>query len=174
MVRMRGEIEQLIDQLDLQNRVRLTGYLDDQAIFEEILAARAMVMPSFAEGLPSVFLEALSLGRPVITTYIAGHPELIEPGVNGWLVTAGAVEPLVEAMAEALTSDPAHLEGMGRAGAAKVAVQHNLGTAIEKLTDLFFDPSRACPTDLDRPSPQAIATALPCQPDGIRSFVNPF
>ena len=72
-------------------------------------AARALVLPSFAEGLPGVFFEALALGRPVISTYIAAHPELIEPGVNGWLVPAGAVEPLVDAMAEALTADPAVL-----------------------------------------------------------------
>ena len=49
-------------------------------------------------------MEALAQGRPVISTYIAGIPELVEPGVNGWLVPAGAVEPLVDAMAEALTS----------------------------------------------------------------------
>ena len=82
------------------------------------LAARALVLPSFAEGLPGVFFEALALGRPVISTYIAAHPELIKQGVNGWLVPAGAVEPLVDAMVEALTADPARLEQMGRAGAA--------------------------------------------------------
>ena len=49
-----------------------------------------------------MFFEAMALGRPVISTFIAGHPELVEPGVNGWLVPAGAVEPLVDAMAAAL------------------------------------------------------------------------
>ena len=56
-------------------------------------------------------MEALALGRPVISTYIAGIPELVEPGVNGWLVPAGAVEPLVDAMAEVLTADPPSLNG---------------------------------------------------------------
>ena len=61
-------------------------------------------------------MEALALGRPVISTYIAGIPELVEPGVNGWLVPAGAVPPLVDAMAELVSSSSAELDQMGRAG----------------------------------------------------------
>jgi colanic acid/amylovoran biosynthesis glycosyltransferase len=139
---MRREIERLIEQLCLQDRVRITGYLSNQGVLEELVAARALVLPSFAEGLPIVFFEALAVGRPVISTYIAAHPELIETGVNGWLVPAGAVEPLVDAMAEALTSDPADLERMGRAGAKCVAERHNVHTEVEKLVNLFF-PGRS-------------------------------
>jgi colanic acid/amylovoran biosynthesis glycosyltransferase len=73
----------------------------------------------------------------VISTYIAAHPELIEPGVNGWLVPAGAVEPLVDAMAEALSADLADLERMGRAGAATVAEKHDASTQAKKLAELF-------------------------------------
>ena len=142
MARCAAEIERLIEQLCLQDRVRITGYLSNQGVLEELLAARALVLPSFAEGLPIVFFEALAVGRPVISTYIAAHPELIETGVNGWLVPAGAVEPLVDAMAEALTSDPADLERMGRAGAKCVAEQHNVHTEVEKLVNLFF-PGRS-------------------------------
>jgi glycosyltransferase involved in cell wall biosynthesis len=134
---MRSELEHLIKALDLQERVRITGYLSNQRVLEELLNARALVLPSFAEGLPGVFFEALALGRPVISTYIAAHPELIEPGVNGWLVPAGAVEPLVNAMAEVLTADPAVLEQMGKAGAMRVAKQHNVYTEARKLAELF-------------------------------------
>ena len=134
---MRGDIEALIDRLGLKDHVRITGYLSNQGVCEELLASRALVLPSFAEGLPGVFFEALALGRPVISTYIAAHPELIKPGVNGWLVPAGAVEPLVDAMAEALTTDPAHLEQMGRVGAALVAEQHDICTQAKKLAGLF-------------------------------------
>jgi glycosyltransferase involved in cell wall biosynthesis len=138
---MRGEIERLIDQLGVRRHVRLTGYLDDLGIFDEIMAARAMVLPSFAEGLPSVILEALALGRPVITTSIAAHSELIEPNVNGWLVPAGDVDSLVNAMAEVLAIAPAELERMGRAGAARVAEQHHPETSVEKLAELFSNVS---------------------------------
>jgi glycosyltransferase involved in cell wall biosynthesis len=153
---MRQEIEELIKLLGLQDRVRITGYLSNQRVLEELLAARALVLPSFAEGLPGVFFEALALGRPVITTYIAAHPELIEPGVNGWLVPAGAVEPLVDAMAEVLALDLAALDQMGRNGARSVAERHNVYTEVAKLVELF---SSVCsitpPTSNESPtSPQ--------------------
>ena len=137
---MRTEIERLIGQHKLERRVRITGYLSNQGVRDELLAARALILPSFAEGLPAVFFESLALGRPVITTYIAGHPELIEAGVNGWLVPAGAVDPLVNAMAEVLKAEPAALEKMGQAGANRVAERHDFYKEARKLIDLFQAP----------------------------------
>jgi colanic acid/amylovoran biosynthesis glycosyltransferase len=138
---MRGEIERLIDQFELRDRVRITGYMSNQGVLRELRDARALVLPSFAEGLPGVFFEAMALGRPVISTHIAAHSELVEPGINGWLVPAGAVEPLVAAMAAALTADPAELEAMGRAGAAQVAERHNVDVEVRKLADLIAGPA---------------------------------
>jgi glycosyltransferase involved in cell wall biosynthesis len=140
---MRCDVEALINQLGLKDHVRITGYLSNQGVCEELLSSRVLVLPSFAEGLPGVFFEALALGRPVISTYIAAHPELIKPGVNGWLVPAGAVEPLVDAMVEALTADPAQLERMGRIGAAMVAEQHDVSTQAGKLAGLLLNAEAA-------------------------------
>ena len=134
---MRSDIEALIGRLGLRDHVRITGYLSNQGVCDELLASRALVLPSLAEGLPGVFFEALALGRPVISTYVAAHPELIEPGVNGWLVPAGSVEPLVDAIAEVLAAHPSDLERMGRAGAATVAREHDASTQARKLVDLF-------------------------------------
>ena len=69
-----------------------------------------MVLPSFAEGLPVVIMEALALGRPVISTYVAGIPELVEPGVCGWLVSAGSIEALTDKMRMALELPVGELE----------------------------------------------------------------
>ena len=110
---MRGELERAIGRHGLGGRVRITGFLDNRGVRRELEAARALVLPSFAEGLPVVIMEAMALGRPVIATAIAGIPELVEPGRTGWLVPAGAVEPLVVAMAEVLAADPAELGRMG-------------------------------------------------------------
>jgi colanic acid/amylovoran biosynthesis glycosyltransferase len=134
---MRDEIEQLIERCCLQKQVRITGFLSNEDVRQELQQARALVLPSFAEGLPVVVMEALALSRPVISTYIAGIPELVEPGVNGWLIPAGALEPLVDAMAEALTAVPSKLERMGRAGAAQVADRHSIAIEARKLAGLF-------------------------------------
>lgn len=137
---LRDELEAQIARLGLGDRVRITGFLDNRAVRRELEAARALVLPSFAEGLPVVIMEALALGRPVIATYIAGVPELVEPGRSGWLVPAGAVEPLVEAMAEALTADPRELDAMGRAGAARASAQHDAAAETAKLAALLAGP----------------------------------
>ncbi len=136
---LRGELERLIDRHGLRDQVWITGFLDNEGVRREMEASRALVMPSFAEGLPVVIMEALALGRPVISTYIAGIPELVEPGRSGWLVPAGAVEPLAAAMAAALTADTAELRAMGRAGADRVAERHDVTTEAKKLADLIAD-----------------------------------
>ena len=119
------------------------------------------MLPSFAEGLPVVIMEALALGRPVISTYIAGIPELVSPGTSGWLVPAGAAGVLAAAMAEALTADPAELEEMGRAGGARVAVEHDALTEGKKLAALFSSRGRPQPeTPTSQNSPRADTVAV--------------
>ena len=85
---------------------RITGWLSSEQVREEILAARALVLPSLAEGLPVVLMEAMALRRPVLTTYVAGIPELVRPGENGWLVPSGDVEELAAALEEVLCVRP--------------------------------------------------------------------
>jgi glycosyltransferase involved in cell wall biosynthesis len=134
---MRREVEEQIERLGLKGRVRITGWVSGEQVREEIVAARALVLPSFAEGLPVVLMEALALGRPVLTTYIAGIPELVEHGVNGWLIPAGSVEALAEALRQVLQTPVERLEQMGKAGAGRVAAQHDANTEAAKLAGVF-------------------------------------
>jgi glycosyltransferase involved in cell wall biosynthesis len=134
---LRRPIEQRIQQLGLRMHVRLAGWQQAVAVRDEILRARALVLPSFAEGLPVVLMEALALGRPVISTYVAGIPELVVPGVCGWLVPAGSVEALAAAMHDALLAPVEHLERLGRAGRARAAQRHNGATEAAKLAALI-------------------------------------
>ena len=134
---LRAPIEALIAKLNLQERVEITGWASGAEVQQQILAARAMVLPSFAEGLPVVIMEALALGRPVISTYVAGIPELVEPGVCGWLVPPGSVEALTGAMRTALQLPAQQLEEMGKEGAERVAKQHDATIESSKLAALF-------------------------------------
>jgi colanic acid/amylovoran biosynthesis glycosyltransferase len=96
-----------------------------------------VVLPSFAEGLPVVLMEALALGRPVVSTYIAGIPELVQDGVNGWLVPAGDPTALARALAAGLATPADRLAEMGRAGAGAVAAGHDARREAVTLVDLF-------------------------------------
>lgn len=134
---MRPEIERLIAERRLASRVRITGWIGSAEVAAEIRAARALVLPSFAEGLPVVLMEALALERPVITTYVAGIPELVRDGISGWLVPAGDVERLAEAMARALDAPDEAIRAMGRAGRAAVVANHDAAAEAAKLRALF-------------------------------------
>jgi glycosyltransferase involved in cell wall biosynthesis len=104
---------------------------------EEILAARAMVLPSFAEGLPVVLMEAMALRRPVIGTYVAGIPELVIPGEHGWLVPAGELTGLVEAMRACLNSPLEILARMGDSAHCRVLERHDAKREAGKLAVLL-------------------------------------
>ncbi len=134
---LRTEIETMITRLGLQDHVEITGWASNSEVHQHILASRAMVLPSFAEGLPVVVMEALALSRPVISTYVAGIPELVEPEICGWLVPPGSVEALTNAMRTALQLPVEKLEQMGRVGAFRVAQQHDAAIEASKLAALF-------------------------------------
>ena len=83
----RKEVEVAIHQNGLEDNVTLLGWQDSQEVRTHLGTARTLVLPSFAEGLPVVIMESLALGRPVISTFIAGIPELVDADV-GWIVPA--------------------------------------------------------------------------------------
>lgn len=134
---LRQNIETEIAKSNLQDYIEITGWASSTEVRQQITASRTLVLPSFAEGLPVVIMEALALGRPVISTYVAGIPELVEPGVCGWLVPAGSLDRLTAAMKSALTSPVEQLESMGKVGAELTASQHNALTEASKLAALF-------------------------------------
>jgi glycosyltransferase involved in cell wall biosynthesis len=134
---MRPRIEEEARALGVADRLRLAGWRSAEGVREAILASRAVVLPSFAEGLPVVLMEAFALGRPAITTAIAGIPELVEPGVSGWLVPAGSCAELAAAMRDALDADAARLADMGRAGRDRVRERHNQRREVERLRALM-------------------------------------
>ncbi|GBF82176.1 glycosyltransferase [Aphanothece sacrum] len=134
---LRTPIEEAIAYWHLEDTIEITGWATQTQVQQQILASRAMVLPSFAEGLPVVIMESLALGRPVISTYVAGIPELVVPGESGWLFAAGSVEALVTAMQTVLETPVSQLEEMGKIGAKKVAQQHNIIQEAQKLKQLF-------------------------------------
>ena len=134
---LRGAIEDRIARSGLAESIRVTGWLGAPEVRAEILASRALVLASFAEGIPVVLMEALALGWLVITSWVAGTPELVDPGASGWLVPAGSVDGLVEAMRAALAAPVSKLTDMARTGAMRVNRDHDARREAGKLLALF-------------------------------------
>ncbi len=132
---MREEIEAMIRRRGVEDRVRITGWISGEQVRQEILASRALVLPSFAEGLPMVIMEAYALGRPVLSTYIAGIPELVVDGENGWLIPSGSKDAITEALVEVMRTPVDRLEAMAAKGREAVRAQHYTPTETAKLVE---------------------------------------
>ena len=132
----RARLEARTQALGLTEVVRFAGYLDEPAVAWLLETSDMLVLPSFAEGLPVVLMEAFASRIPVIATQVAGVPELVEDGVSGFIVPPGDVETLTDRL-DRLLSDPALCAAMGTAGRAKVEAEFDINAKVVWLQTLF-------------------------------------
>lgn len=132
----RATIEEACRRHGVERQVELRGWVANAEALDLLRSARALLLPSFAEGLPVVIMEALCLGRPVISTTIAGIPELVDERC-GWLVPPGDTAALADAMRRALVADGAELRSKGAIGRERVTRMHDRRMLARVLRDLF-------------------------------------
>ncbi|MGY6634430.1 MAG: glycosyltransferase family 4 protein [Alkalilacustris sp.] len=125
--------------LGLADRVRFTGYLSEEEVAAALAQSDLLVLPSFAEGVPVVLMEAMASGLPVVATRVGGVAELVEDGVSGCLVAPGDPEGLATAI-DRLLSDPALARRFGAAGRIRVRDRHDSLVEATRLRDLFAAP----------------------------------
>jgi len=130
---LEAETRAFVQENDLEGQVTFHGRVGAAEVRAAIEDARALVLPSFAEGLPVVLMEALARGRPVVTTSIAGIPELVRDGEEGWVVPSGDPVALASAMRAALELSPGELAVMGERGRERVREQHDSLKEAERL-----------------------------------------
>lgn len=131
------EVKLIISKTACGDRIHLYGWLSSEQILERIEMAKAIVMASYAEGLPVVLMEAMALGRPVIASAIAGIPELVINEYNGWLVPASSVKDLVNALEKVANLSYKELVKMGKNASATVQTHHNPIDEIKILETLL-------------------------------------
>ena len=99
------------------------------------------VLPSYREGTPRSVLEAMSTGRPVITTDAPGCRETVLEGVNGFLVQPGAVEPLVSAMVRMIKMEPTALVAMAEASRQMARQRFDVVAVNAQITEVLEQAS---------------------------------
>jgi colanic acid/amylovoran biosynthesis glycosyltransferase len=140
----REALQKRVAELGVANHVEFLGWATAPEVRDHIRGARALVMTSFAEGLPLVIMEALALGRPVVTTRVGAIAELVETGKCGWVVAPGSVEEVAAALRAVLGAPVDELEVLGAEGSRRVAVSHDPRTEAAKLANLMLgDPTDA-------------------------------
>lgn len=133
---MRAQLEAGLVELDLQDTVRLLGWREDvEAIMRE---ATLLALPSLSnECLPYVILEAMAVGLPVVSTDVAGIPEMVQDGVTGRVVPPGDPGAMADALLQ-LCADPAGARRMGQSGRARVAGQFTVVAMTSAMRDVLL------------------------------------
>jgi glycosyltransferase involved in cell wall biosynthesis len=115
--------------------VRFAGFLDQTAVADTLREADALVLPSFAEGVPVVLMEAMASGKPVIATQVGGVSELVEDGVSGHVVPPGDAASLAEAIIA--LADPGRRVRMGAAGRERVVTEFDIRIEAARIATLL-------------------------------------
>jgi glycosyltransferase involved in cell wall biosynthesis len=132
----RRSLEDNARALGLQSLVHFEGSVNQDRIRDFYNRADAFVLPSFAEGIPVVLMEAMAMQVPCITTRITGIPELIRDGVDGLLVVPSDEQELADAI-ERLIVDPKLRCTLGCAGRKRVMERYDLDTNTRRLAEVF-------------------------------------
>ena len=123
-----------IDALGLSHCVRTPGFRPDGRRMMSVMDV--YLMTSEFEGLPLALLEAMALGKPVVSTNVGGIPEALQTGVAGFLTPIGAIDAMVECVIR-LADDAGLRQQMGKAGAAKVETEYHVTRRVKAIEDLY-------------------------------------
>jgi colanic acid/amylovoran biosynthesis glycosyltransferase len=132
----RARIEREVVLQDLQSHITMTGALNQQEVKQAFAQADVFVLPSLAEGIPVVLMEAMCSGVPCVTTPVNGIPELIEHGVSGLLATPGDVESLTAQLQRILSSCDLR-QSLANAARDKVTTHFDLAKNVRQLGGLL-------------------------------------
>ena len=130
----RANLERLVRELHLGDRVRLAGWQADVRGYFE--AMDVFALSSLREGLPNVLLESMALEVPVVSTRVNGVPRLVQDGRNGFLVNAGDLDGLTDALAGVLKNEPLR-EMFRAAGRRTVETRYSFATRMQRLKCLY-------------------------------------
>jgi glycosyltransferase involved in cell wall biosynthesis len=127
---------ELRDRMGLAEAVEMPGSLEGEALMRAYAGASCFVLPTYKEGLPVVLLEAMAAGLPIITTGVGGIPDLIEDGVNGYLIEPGEPAALADRILE-LAAHPEVAQRMGEANVAKVKGAYELSAVAARMAEVY-------------------------------------
>lgn len=133
---MRSQLERTARELGIEGCVEIAGSLGHPVVLERMRRADVFCLPSFAEGVPVVLMEAMALGVPVVTTRVMGIPELVEDGVSGLLVAPGSRDELVAALRRVIDHESLRLS-LGSGARQRVEDEYGLSSSAARLRMIF-------------------------------------
>lgn len=125
-----------VKELNIEHRVAHIGWIDGEQKRSFMSKSMINCLPSYHEGLPMTILETMAAGIPNISTNIASIPEVIKDGENGYMITPGDIDSLVEKL-RFLIDDKQLRENFSKASFELVNSNFSLDHNIEKLKEIY-------------------------------------
>jgi colanic acid/amylovoran biosynthesis glycosyltransferase len=139
---LENELHKQIDELRLENNVVLPGAKPQKQLRRRLAAANVFVLPSVIDpdggmdNLPTVIMEAMATGLPVVSTNIGGIPEMVIENETGFLVQPGDTAAMADAI-ENVTNDPSSAAKLGQAGYQRAAALFSIEKNVRELCALL-------------------------------------
>src|SRR5439155_6963629 len=149
---LRETLQEKVKKLDLSSQVNLLGSLSQAAVLDKFQAADIFALASTTDAqgatdvFPTVILEAMASARPVISTRLAGIPELVVDGETGLLVSPGDSTALAHAL-EQLLRDPELRLRFGHAGRARIEQHFQIEQTVAPLIEMLEQSCSRRPAD---------------------------
>jgi colanic acid/amylovoran biosynthesis glycosyltransferase len=134
----RAALEAMANQRGLVEFVTFLGELSPTEVRAELTAADIFSMASFSEGLPVSLMEAMAVGTPCVTTWIAGIPELAEDGVTALAVPPARADRLANAIARMLSDEELRLR-LARGARRRIEAQHDAKKLAKLLKKIILE-----------------------------------
>lgn len=131
------ELTYLIQEFNLQDKVKLTSKLEQEEVFNRMKNASLFLLPSLEEGIANVAVEAMALGVPVISTNCGGMEELITDGQEGFICPTRNAEGMAQKILDFKNLGPLQIEEIRNQARIKVEAQFNEEKMVDGMMDLY-------------------------------------
>ncbi|MCR1794283.1 glycosyltransferase family 4 protein, partial [Leptospira sp. id769339] len=123
-------------ELDLQNNVKFIGPIPNQRVPYYLKLTDIFCLPTSYEGMPIAILEAMSLGKTVVTSKVSGMVDLIENGKDGFLIKVDDIEEIKRIILE-LSADPIKVVNAGKAARKKIENRYDWDIVSSEYLEVF-------------------------------------
>lgn len=130
----RADLEHQVEQLGMGNHIQLLGHRDDVPTL--LAMADCFILPSYSEGLSCSIIEAMAAGLPILATAVGGNTELVQEGVNGYLVAPGSPEKLTKRIQDVM-ADAAARKHMGAKSLLRARVKYSLQAMMKQYVATY-------------------------------------
>ena len=129
------KLQNLIEKYQISNIVKFLGWIQNEIKLQYLQNTDVYILPSYNEGLPISILEAMSYGKPIISTDVGGIPEIVKNNENGFLLTPGNLEQIEKSM-KYFIENPQDIEKFGK-NSIKMVEKHLPNSVVLQLENLY-------------------------------------